>query len=1341
MRALLIYVVSICFACFFMPEISQATQTPFRALNSNFGTNGHTVSWDGRLYIGTIAPCQSFTDPISGEVAYGSHNQFIAKLFKPEAIDQNQQQPFKKAFSSQTFTFAKGIISRSTDLRATCVNGGTFDQAIGPGDDKYNALAIVPYGNSANDNPFKSDIDGKRNAKGSFLTYDFWVYTPQTMADFDPTQPGAVRPMLARNFLYRRRGYITIQDSRTAAAVIVAGGWFPGSQRQILHTLSGQQISGIEPTFTADGRLFILNTIDSSGSYLSFSFNQNPNALTGWSDLAPLSQMHSLAEHIVDGIRFADRFPIAKKPLRWMSGIALLPGEPFRGAYPWIDQDGSEIFYESSNGASGLSRTALSVIGRSTGYAPRHIDNWLNPDRGETQRLFISSPGLIPGMWNTVREMTNPPIPYFPANGAIVPLISSNTGKYGEVSYANHRDGNYAVYLEMNELIGFGSDGILAYIVNQTPDTSGNFNNATFSGDVRFPFEQFEGGNFYIKDSITGSYKNRADGSRIHLFEDQSISGQAVYLGANGAVIVRHNESSLKFASVLGFTSEFWVKSLTPPTAASFSLVRKGATFKTTMNANRKIRSTVRVSTNSNANGFIDLTSMPISLPQLDGQTWCHIAITYDPKLGVLVTHVNGEVVDIITAAKNLLLPLPLVDSAETLVIGPGAAPNTLSAAISANLPHQASQFGRIPAVLMIDEVKISTVVRSLDQIRASALLKSPQNSTALGISLPLGLASRDLRLPASEQSSPALIHLGEKFFFDKRLSSTGTVSCATCHQPSAFFRDVRGVSSGVTGLALPRVAPSVLNRAFSTVQTWGGDAASLEDQAHVPLFNPDEMGTNAKQLSQVVNDIPEYKQFIQTEFNQRPNTQNIISILGTALASFQRSLMSGNSLFDQYSSAQNMRALSANQILGMKIFFGKGRCVACHSNSNFTDESFHRSILFGQDLMGTDGGLANKSKNIKDIGKFKTPSLRNTARFDRYFHNGKVKSLEEVVALYNNGPVNSADEQDPELRPLGLTAQEQSNLVAFLETLTSLDPMPALQGPKLPALDSKIIGRSFTLPNGSIITRNCHLKALGNGAVTPANQIAYAYCLVLARTADPDGLNNASKHVQSGNFNVISFLLSATQSPEFKSKFSSALDNDIHYKKFIYMLLMQREPSYAELARVYLTKESLIEKILQSSEFANLHMILAQPSNAIAFTRLAGKMPGQQQIYTEKAEQVSSLVGEGWKIVQQVGKISPKQNDGIGLIPLYRLYLYGTKEEFYTTSASERNRILQAHYGDDRGVAGYVFPANSAFGTPLYRLLNLKTGYHFYTTILAEQITRTRSGWILEGVQARLIK
>ncbi len=275
---------------------------------------------------------------------------------------------------------------------------------------------------------------------------------------------------------------------------------------------------------------------------------------------------------------------------------------------------------------------------------------------------------------------------------------------------------------------------------------------------------------------------------------------------------------------------------------------------------------------------------------------------------------------------------------------------------------------------------------------------------------------------------------LGEKLFLEKILSKDSSVSCASCHQPQFAFADTAPFSVGIHGKLTTRNTPSVLNMKHRPYFFWDGRAASLEAQALMPIENPDEMGLPIQVAIERLNNNTTYLKLFYQVYQQAPSKEN----LAAALSAFEKTLETVDSKFDDWSN--NISKLSPSEEAGRKLFIGnKAKCFDCHSMEDFTDDNYKNIGLYDGVALN-DAGRFVYSKDKNDLGKFKIPGLRNVAVTAPYMHNGIFKTLEQVVAYYNNPGIFEAKpiNIDASLqKPLGLTDKEQKNLVAFLKTLT----------------------------------------------------------------------------------------------------------------------------------------------------------------------------------------------------------------------------------------------------------------------------------------------------------------
>ncbi len=349
----------------------------------------------------------------------------------------------------------------------------------------------------------------------------------------------------------------------------------------------------------------------------------------------------------------------------------------------------------------------------------------------------------------------------------------------------------------------------------------------------------------------------------------------------------------------------------------------------------------------------------------------------------------------------------------------------------------------------------------TLDQIET--WLADEDNHRPLDFLLPLGLADAAelVRVPDDNPLTRAKIELGRQLFFDKRLSGLGTFSCATCHQPDQYYP---------SHLVMPEVgrnASAVFNRILGSEQFWDGHAASLESQPSSPIANPFEMNSSPEKTTAAVAAIEGYARQLEVIFGEA-SFANICR----ALASFERAIVTGPAPWDyqrllrkyaqdagettaesteeidQLTRLAEQHPMSAAALRGATLFFGdRARCGYCHTGPNLTDEQYH-NLGVGMASPSPDEGRRRVTGKVTDSGAFRTPSLRNVAHTAPYMHNGKFGSLEKVIEFLDQGGY-AHKHLSPIIRPLHLTADEKTDLVEFLRSLTSV--LPPVETGRLP--------------------------------------------------------------------------------------------------------------------------------------------------------------------------------------------------------------------------------------------------------------------------------------------------
>ena len=309
---------------------------------------------------------------------------------------------------------------------------------------------------------------------------------------------------------------------------------------------------------------------------------------------------------------------------------------------------------------------------------------------------------------------------------------------------------------------------------------------------------------------------------------------------------------------------------------------------------------------------------------------------------------------------------------------------------------------------------------------------------------------------PEDNPDSNAKRKLGELLFFDPRLSGSAQVACASCHDPDLGWADGRTVSFGHSRKTLKRNAPTIQNTGHVTPLFWDGRSPTLEDQATQVMLNVDEFRSKPELIHERLIAIPAYPQKFAEVFGDDEVT---IERAAQAMACFVRSTNGGRSRFDAFLKGKH-KALSDQEIRGLHLFRTKGRCLNCHNGPNFTDNKLHNTGLSLYGRRFEDLGQYSVTENAADVGKFKTPTLRDIQNTSPYMHHGLFHDLDVTIMAYNGAnpePKQRKDQMDDPLYPtksplikkLGLGKDEVADLKAFLLTLT--EPHRARRAPDLP--------------------------------------------------------------------------------------------------------------------------------------------------------------------------------------------------------------------------------------------------------------------------------------------------
>jgi cytochrome c peroxidase len=352
--------------------------------------------------------------------------------------------------------------------------------------------------------------------------------------------------------------------------------------------------------------------------------------------------------------------------------------------------------------------------------------------------------------------------------------------------------------------------------------------------------------------------------------------------------------------------------------------------------------------------------------------------------------------------------------------------------------------------------VLAAVAVASTLALSAVVAVQSPYTVTDTDgqlITLAAGHASlKKWQLPSApphpEDNAPTAsrVELGKKLFFDTRLSGDGNMSCASCHSPLYGWSDGLATAKGFKSMVLDRASPTVVNTAYNSLQMWDGRKKSLEDQAMGPMEASVEMNMDTKRLFEWLNGNPGYRSLFADAYPGRPIDADTLS---KAIASFERTIVSNDSPFDRWVAGAK-GAMTPDQVRGFALFIDpkKGNCASCHSGANFTDNGFHNVGLasFGKDK--PDLGRYTQRPVASMKGAFKTPTVREAVNTAPFFHDGSVRTLEELVDFYAGGGVVKTN-LSPSMKTLDLDREERRQLVAFIEALST--PRKTFALPDLP--------------------------------------------------------------------------------------------------------------------------------------------------------------------------------------------------------------------------------------------------------------------------------------------------
>ncbi|MFP6683129.1 MAG: cytochrome c peroxidase, partial [Polyangiaceae bacterium] len=644
-------------------------------------------------------------------------------------------------------------------------------------------------------------------------------------------------------------------------------------------------IQGIEPSGTRDGKILVWHGSPKGGldlGHIRYALRNDDGTYTMPDAISALYTHGS--DVLPNGSLFSDRYPLARYPLALPLGDVISNGGQVRGAYPWLSQDGSlltiqatggKVFPKDIRGTQGT-RNRLAIVGPPTlsntsnglAYQFKVIDTHVNDSIGidQTAQATISgSVGRFDGAWDprhTGARSLSDALPVRPEDGLLGLYTTRFHGfYYSEVSFRDQEDQHYLLYSDLIEPYrhdAYQNENIVVF--DRAQDTSGHGQRIDLQL-AAYPWQLL----YQLPDP-----KQRD----IHI----GRIGQAVGVGLDSAVRISASPTLHAFDTD-ALTVELWVKRIVDIGSLDnenrYLYLANSPSFDIILEDNGQLQVSITLEGNTgpvrHRSGFVG--------NRLGVGVWHHVAMRYAAADGKLVTYLDGKKAGSTDIGSYAIHR----NNAADVTFGP------------AGLNNPAPRLPVTVPALLIDDLRISNVARSEQEVRSAALLRRPEIERAdVPIELPLGFDARDLHVPADNPITEDKINLGRHIFFDARLSSDGTIACASCHDPKLGFGDGKPRAEGVTRKPLKRRTPVITNLSFHDGRArffWDGRAATLEKQVLEPFMNPDEHGfTKIDPVLTIIKQDPLYLSLYANAFDEAPTEANTAK----ALATFVRTLIAG---------------------------------------------------------------------------------------------------------------------------------------------------------------------------------------------------------------------------------------------------------------------------------------------------------------------------------------------------------------------------------------------------------------------------------------------------------------
>lgn len=692
-------------------------------------------------------------------------------------------------------------------------------------------------------------------------------------------------------------------------------------------------------------------------------------------------------------------------------------------------------------------------------YREAEMEDGTKLGRTGYNRIMTNSLGLSSTMWNPFLDTDLSGLWPGRQQDHVYGILMSSERRYVEVALPEVPDSHYLISLPMNELLihdrtkmALDVDGTdpanpgssmlinqdrwdnraltVVYSSSQTPDTSGNLNTGVLVDGAQFPYEyhktQENWAAYWTKhadhwsyDSVSMRWNDTStepdpdpnqvpppEPSDYHYYDFlagetlRGVIGNAIYFRQGSSVQVNPSaETVSRFDAAPSWTAQLWFKRLTD--LSDIPLFEDPGAFRIRINAAGVLWASVQTTA-----GIAEISGGPA----LQQDQWYHASLVRDGN--TIRLYLDGTEVSQTTHSGTFNMGI----GNHYFIVGP----SSLGADTTGD------------AVLLIDEVALSDVARTREEIKRAALIRD-DISAGGPLAVPTGLQLAKQYIPTNATSEQAVADLGKRLFFDPILSRGSNMSCGGCHDPAYRFTNDTPTGIGNEGQALARNIPTLVNRLFGAEQMHDGAAPSLEHQFFAPLSSPDELNITPEELVERLTNDATYPTLFASAYGV-PDAINATSV-AKAIAAYQRTLVSGDSRFDR-------GQLTPVEQRGLGLFFGKARCAMCHNGPNLTDEKYHNIGRVTSDI-----GRQAVSGRSADAKRFRTPTLRDVVHTGPYFSDGSAQTLADVIEFYDRGGDDTTN-LDIAMQPLGLTAGEKYDLEQFLTSLSGNSLDLTLDGP-----------------------------------------------------------------------------------------------------------------------------------------------------------------------------------------------------------------------------------------------------------------------------------------------------